>query len=294
MIVRLRVVATSAEGIDLAAEDITSVRSLEERLRNAQRLEAVARYASEVAASCDTLLRDVRQEAQEWLTTLSSGAPRYHGELILDEIDKATGLLRQLSIYGQQQTNAADLVNVTTVLRDLEPVLRRVAGGDIELTLPQTSMPLHVDVEAERIERILVNVAAYARGRMAGSGRLIFDVASVMMDRAFFEKYPNVRPGAHVLLTITEIRGEARPGATALALGASETPSTPHPTSVDLGTLQSLVTDCGGHLWLTMEPQGEMVLKIHLPRRALDALDPPAAPKPGRTRWIERLAGVRR
>jgi len=294
IIVRLRVVETSGDEIDLAAEDITPVRSLEERLRNAQRMESVARYASEVAATCDTLLRDVRQEAQEWLTTLSSGGPRYHGELILDEIDKATALLRQLSIYGQQQKNTADLVNVMTVLRDLEPVLKRVAGGDIELVLPQTSMPLHVDIEAERVERILVNVAAYVRGRMASSGRLIFDVASVVMDKAFFEKYPNVRPGAHVLLTVTEVRGTTPAGFAPVAPAAADHTPASDRTGVDLGTLQSLVTDCGGHLWLTKDPQGEMVLKIHLPRRALDALDPPAAPKPGRTRWIERLAGVRR
>jgi hypothetical protein len=296
IIVRLRVVATSDDSIELAAEDITAIRSLEERLRNAQRMEAVARYASEVAATCDTLLRDIRQEAEEWLSTLSSGAPRYHGELLLDEVERASSLLRQLSVYGQQQKNAADLVNVPTVLRDIEPVLKRVAGGRIDLVLPETSMPLHVDLEAERLERILVNVAAYARGRMASSGRLIFDVASVMMDRDFFEKYPNVRPGPHVLLTVTEKRGTPPPDLAALDQppAADASSSVTNRTGVDLGTLQTLVTECGGHLWMTMDPLGDMVLKIHLPRRVLDALDPPPAAKPGRTRWIDRLAGVRR
>lgn len=295
IIVRLRVIATSADGVDLIAEDITAVRSLEERLKNAQRMEAVARYAAEVAATCDTLLRDVRQEAQEWLSTLPNGAPRYHGELVVDELTRAAGLLRQLSVYGQQQRNAADLVNVPTVLRDLEPVLRRVAGGDIDIVLPDTSMPLHVDVDAERVERILVNVAAYARGRMASSGRLTFDVAAVMMDRTFYEKYPNVRPGAHVLLTVTEVRGTTPPAVAAAAPPAdADAASGADRTGVDLGTLQALVTDCGGHLWMTMDPQGDMVLKIHLPRRVLDSLDAPAPAKPGRARWIERLAGVRR
>jgi hypothetical protein len=42
---------------------------------------------------------------------------------------------------------------------------------------------------------------------------------------------------------------------------------------VDLGTLQALVTDCGGHLWMTAQPTGHMMLKIHLPRRVSDRPD---------------------
>jgi hypothetical protein len=54
--------------------------------------------------------------------------------------------------------------------------------------------------------------------------------------------------------------------------------------------MQSLVADCGGHLWMAAEPSGDMVLKIHLPRRALD--DSESAKSKGG--WISRLAGARR
>ncbi len=295
ILVRLQVVARTADGIDLAAEDITAVRSLEERLRTAQRMEAVARYASEVAATCERLLRDVSQEGQEWVASLASDGSRYHGELLLDEVTRAAGLLGQLSVYGQQQQQTAALVDVTTVLRDLGPVLKRVAGDEIDLVLPRTSSPIHVELEAHRLERILVNVAAYGRGRMRSSGRLMIEVAGVTPDQEFTEKYPNVRPGPHVLLTVTEVRRSAPPDIrTAFdsqpAAGASEG-GTP---GVDLGTLQELVNDCGGHLWMAAEPTGDMVLKIHLPRRVLDDLDPPSGARPfSRPRWIDRLAGVR-
>jgi PAS domain-containing protein len=295
ILVRLQVVARTADGIDLAAEDITGVRSLEERLRTAQRMEAVARYASEVAATCERLLRNVSQEGQEWVASLASDGSRYHGELFLEEVTRAAGLLGQLSVYGQQQQQTAALVDVTTVLKDLGPVLKRVAGDEIDLVLPRTSSPIHVDLEAHRLERILVNVAAYGRGRMRSSGRLMIEVAGVTLDQQFTEKYPNVRPGPHVLLTVTEVRRSAPPDLrTAFdsqpATGNGET-GTP---GVDLGTLQELVNDCGGHLWMTAEPPGDMVLKIHLPRRALDELDPPAGVRQSsRPRWIERLAGVR-
>jgi hypothetical protein len=291
VIVRVLAVATTPESIDLAAQDITTLRVLEEKLRNSQRMEAVARYASEVAVTCDNLLGHVKQEGQQWLATIDSDTARYHGELLLDEVTRAAGFLRQLAVYGNEQKNAPELVDVNRVLRDLGPVLKRVAGGNIELVLPKASTPLNLDVEAERVERMLVNVAAYGRERMPFGGQLMIEVTSVVVDRNFVAKYPNVRPGAHVLLTVNEVRGAVRPDLSATvrhqASGAKANASASDNPGVDLGALQTLVSDCGGHLWIMAEPPGDMVLKIHLPRRVLDRLDPrAAATRPGGARWI--------
>jgi hypothetical protein len=258
-------------------------------------MEAVARYAAEVAATCETLLSDVKHEAEEWMGTLPSGAAKYHGEVLLDEVGRAAALIRQLSDYGQQQKDAPILANLRTVLDDLTPVLTRVAGTPVDVTVPDLSTPLHVDAEAERVERMLVNVAAHARGRLRGGGRLRIEAAPVLPDRDFAEKYPNVRPGTHIVLTVTEVR-EPAPADVEAALGErSVAGRAPGPSAHELSTLQALVNDCSGHLWLMTEPAGNLVLKIHLPRRALDDLDRPAPTKSsGRGRWLGRLAGVRR
>jgi len=203
--------------------------------------------------------------------------------------------VRQLSAYGRQQKDAPALVNLRTVLDDLMPVLTRVAGTPVELSLPDLDTPLHVDVEVDRVERMLVNVAAHARGRLRASGRLRLEAASVTPDRDFAEKYPNVRLGAHVVLTVTEVR-ETAPADVVAALGErSEGGKAPGPSAHELSTLQALVSDCGGHLWLMSEPTGNLVLKIHLPRRALDDLDRPVPAKvPARVGWFGRLSGTRR
>jgi hypothetical protein len=184
------------------------------------------------------------------------------------------------------------------VLRNLEPVLKRVAGSDIDLVLPKPSTPLNLDVEMERVERMLVNVAAYGRERMPRGGQLLFEVAPVVLDRTFVAKYPNVRPGAHVLLTVNEVRRAARPELSATAsnpaFGVSAIASASKSPGVDLGALQALVSDCGGHLWMMAEPPGDMVLKIHLPRRVLDRPDPRTPAKASvRARWMNRAGGVR-
>jgi signal transduction histidine kinase len=266
VMMRLRALRISADGIDIVAENVTTLRTVEERLRRAQRLEAVGRLASEVAATCDMLLRNVSQDVQQWLATVGSNAgQRQQGELILSDVARVAGSLRQLSGYGAKQASVLTVVDVNTALRDLGPVLKRVAGDDIELVLPKKVSALNVDVDADRVERILVNITAYGRERMPG-GRLIFEVGRAMVDHEFLAKYPNVRPGAHALISVTKVRTPAPVGpieATAIA-ARSERPG------VDLGLLQALIDDCGGHLWMKAEPGGDMELKIHLPLRSTD------------------------
>jgi PAS domain-containing protein len=273
---RLRALRLSADVVDIVAEDVTTLRAVEERLRRAQRMEAVGRLASEVADTCDIILRNVSQDGQRWLTTVGSNAvQRHQGELILGEVTRAASFLRQLSVYGEKQTSALTGIDVNTVLRDLAPVLKRVAGDDIELVLPKKVFALNVDVDVdiERVERMLVNIVAYGRTRMPSGGRLIIDLARVVVDRDFITKYPNVRPGAHALISVTEVRTAAaaewpkgiREAVEATAIGAtSERPR------VDLGVLPALIGDCGGHLWMNAEPGGEMEVKIHLPLRSAD------------------------
>src|SRR4029453_16379946 len=87
-------------------------------------------------------------------------------------------------------------------------------------------------------------------------------------------KYPNVRQGPHVLITVSEIRATNRQnGLLGLREADERTPISPGSESpgVDLGALQQLIGECGGHLWMEVEPPGNMVLKIHLPLRTVDA-----------------------
>src|SRR5205814_7516792 len=141
-----------------AVQDVTSVRALEARLRDAQRMEAVGRLASEVAVTCDMVLRDVTHGGRQWLAAIDSDPDlRRRGELLLGEVTRAAGFLRQFSVYGRKQMRALAPVSVQRIIRDLVPVLKRVAGDDIEWVLPKTSAPVEADVDAELVERVLVN-----------------------------------------------------------------------------------------------------------------------------------------
>jgi PAS domain S-box-containing protein len=288
--VRLQVARTKEDWLEVGAEDITTLRTTEENLRQARRMEAVGRLASEVAVTCDTLLRGVSHGGQYWLAAIGSDLGlRRQGEQLLGDVAQATTLLQRLAAYGNEQIDALRPVNLQHVLHNLEPVLKRVAGDDIEVVLPKHVRPFSVDVERTRVERVLVNVASYARERMPHGGRLKVDLASAVVDRTFLDRYPNVRPGPHVIATVTEEPRTTRTGlAVAWPAPASEdsTTSTGEKPGVDLSALMRLVGDCGGHLWITAEPTGNMTVKIHLPLCASDDATSPAG-------WFARAGNGR-
>ena len=139
-----------------------------------------------------------------------------------------------------------------------------------------------------------MNLAAYGRERMPFGGRLTIEVGTIVVDHRFTAKYPNVRPGPHALITVTEIRRPARAdGLMQLRDGAgarSPQATVTQKRAVDLGTLQGLVGECGGHLWMRLQPLGDIVAKIRLPLlTSYDQTHPrPSAARGGGGRSITR------
>ena len=269
LLVRLTAWATSNDVIECGVEDLTPVRVLHDRLSHAHRMEAVGRLATEVAVTCGSLLDRVHQNAQQWLATDGSeSTSRQQGEMLLEEVTRAAGLLRQLAAYGDEESRRPAVVELRTVVRDVAPVLKRVAGDAVDVQLSSARAPLNIDAGAERVKRLLVNLAAYGRERMPYGGQLKIELGTSVVDRHFAAKHPNVRLGPHALVTVTESPRAARPDGP-LQLQDGEAGSTSRgaavQTRVELGTLQELVAECGGHLWMTVEPVGGMVVKIRLP-----------------------------
>jgi len=257
------------QALEAAEAEAGQVPRLREQLEQAHRLESVGRLASEAAVTCGNLLADVHQNVQQWLTSSNGDATaRQRGEAVLDDVTRAAGLLRQLDGYADEQERMPASADLGAIVRDLEPVLRRVAGHDVEIELPETIPSLDVEVGGERVERLLVNLASYGRERMPDGGRVKIELGATVVDREFVARHPNVRAGAHALITMTKSRLRSgdqeetgrQAGAWRRLKGRlARTPA------LDLGTLQGLVGECGGHLWMTLEPQGDMVAKLHLP-----------------------------
>jgi hypothetical protein len=212
--------------------------------------------------------------------------------MLVDDLTRAAGYLRQLVAYGDEKTRAPAPADLYTVVRNLAPVLKQVAGDHVDVRVPDASDSVTVDVETERVERLLVNLAAHGRERMPFGGRLIIEIGTRVVSQHFVAKYPNVRPGPHALLTVTEVRGAAGSDALRQWNGAPAAADerrgiAGHKPAVELGTLQALVGECGGHLWMKVQPPGETVAKIRLPLLTSYGQQSPRSIA-GRTRAITR------
>src|SRR4030095_10215118 len=130
--------------------------------------------------------------------------------------------------------------------------------------------------------------------RMPGGGRLKIELATVVVDQKFIADHPNVRRGHHALITVTAMTRAAPPKQSPHSGASEPTPNevVSEKPGVDLGALQELLQECGGHLWLKADPPGNLVVKIRLPFRVWDdrphpsASDSPANRKRVMARWF--------
>ena len=267
LMLRLRATPTR-DAINIVIEDLTPQWTLQEKLTRAQQMEAVGRMAAEVALTCVNFLRDATNHGRRFIAMLDNGSEtRRSAEQLIGEVDRVGASLRQLARYADEQAMSLDPVDLHQVLRDLEPILQELAGDDVQVVLPEQPPrevpPYTVDVTAQRVERMLINLARYSRGRIPSGGRIVFDIDAANVDGQFVAKYPNVRQGPHVLLTVKQDGAEPSAGE-----GNGSEPSDSASTIGDLSALHGLVRHCGGHLWMDTDAAGETTIKIHLPLRA--------------------------
>jgi len=257
-----------ADAIHVAIEDLTPNWLLQEKLNRAQQMEAVGRMAAEVALTCVSFLQEATQHGRRLIAMLEdAGDARRSSEQMIGEVDRVAVSLRQLARYADDQAMSLEPVDLHQVLRDLEPILQELAGDDVEVVLPEQldreEPPFNVDLTAQRVERLLINLARYSRGRIASGGRMVFEIASTAVDGQFVPNNPNVRRGPHVLLTVTQDGAEASTEG-----GNGHGPAVSAPAAGDLSALHGLIRHCGGHLWMDTDSVGETKIKIHLPLRA--------------------------
>ena len=145
---------------------------LEQQLFHAQKLEAVGRLAGTVAHDFNNLLTAILSHASLLGSALPPGEAREDLAGIVDSAERAAQLARSLLAYGRKQPLQKRWLDVREVVGSVEPLLRRLTGETVELTvaLPETS--LGVVADAAQIEQVLFNLCTNARDAMPGGGRV--------------------------------------------------------------------------------------------------------------------------
>ncbi len=250
--------------------DITERKRLEQQLRQSARMEAVGRLAGGVAHDFNNLLTAVLGYSDLLLERLPEAGPlwRYAAE-VRKAGERAASLTRQLLAFSRQQVLEPQVLNLNSVVTDLQKMLRRLIGENIELVISLGPELGNVKADPGQIEQVILNLAVNARDAMPEGGTLAIETATVDLsdgaDVLVFEQF-SVRPGKYVMLAVRDNgRGMDAETQTRIFEPFFTTKDKDKGTGLGLSTVYGIVKQSEGYIAVRSEPGEGTTLKVYLP-----------------------------
>jgi PAS domain S-box-containing protein len=286
----IRAAVDSAELIDVAGQecaiaifrDITERKSLEKQLRQTQKMEAVGQLSGGIAHDFNNLLGVIIGYSEILEQRLPPGDPLLKECLQIKKAGQsAASLTRQLLAFSRQQVLDPRVLDLNSIVLNVQKMLRRLIGEHIELKTNLDPALGCVKADQSQIEQVILNLAVNARDAMPQGGKLLIETAKVNLDEDYARRHPPQLPGAYVLLTVADTgigmdaETQARifePFFTTKEIGKG--------TGLGLSTVYGVVRQSGGHIWVYSELGLGTTFKIYLPcaEQPAHVQQPSAAP----------------
>ncbi len=287
-------VPTTIRGI---YRDVTERKQVEDHLRRAERMQAAGRLAGGVAHEVNNMMTGVIGFSEFLLRSLpADDARRADVQEIIKAGTRAADVTRQLLAFTRQQLLRPQVLDINTVVRDLERMLRRSLGEHHQLVLQLNAEHCEVRADRGQLEQVLINLLLNARDALGHHGGVTIETSAVVLDGAYAERHHGVDipSGPYVMLAVSddgcgmppEIQARIfEPFFTTKPVGQG--------TGLGLSTAYGIVKQSGGFVWVYSEPDHGTVFKVYLPQvREVVLVVEPTNPAPPPPRGDERILVV--
>jgi len=247
-----------------------ALRGKDGQLRQALKMEAVGRLAGGIAHDFNNLLTVINGFSELVLTRESLDSKvRHEVEQVRECGLRAAMLTRQLLAFSRAQVLEPTVLNLNDVVCKMESLLRRLIGEDIALCSHLDPALTPVTADPGQLDQVMMNLAVNARDAMPRGGRLLIETKNVELDEAYTQIHRYVRPGAYVMLAVSD-NGEGIDPAVQSHIFEPffTTKGQEQGTGLGLSTVYGIVKQSGGSIEVYSEVRHGTTFKIYLPTSA--------------------------
>ena len=255
-------------GAVMLFRDISRHRQMTDLASHSQKMEAVGRLASGVAGDFNNLLTIMTGYSELLRAELPPGNPlRRFADEILAASERAAGLTRQLLAFSRGQAAQPRLLDINTIVANMDKLLRRLLGERIEVVILPGPALGRVRCDPGQIEQIVVNLAMNSRDAMPDGGKFVIETANIDLEEGEESRRIGIEPGAYVMMAVSDtgcgMDADTRsrlfePFFTTKGLGKG--------TGLGLSIVYGIVKQNQGQITVYSQPGSGTIFEIYLPR----------------------------